>query len=75
MYSKEQLFQDNIEQLRKKAEGKEFLNLRETANILGFKDTRTVKKKFPFVDGYISIATLALEPAMPRDGICTDSGM
>lgn len=59
MYFKEQLFHDNVEQLRKKAEGKEFLNLRETANILGFKDTRTVKKKFPFVDGYISIATLA----------------
>lgn len=59
MYSEEQLFQDNINQLREKAQGKEFLNLRETANILGFRDTRTVKKKFPFVNGYISIATLA----------------
>ena len=59
MYLKEQLFQDNGEQLRKRAGGKEFLNLRETADALGFKDTRTVKKKFPFVDGYISIATLA----------------
>ena len=35
------------------------LNLRETANILGFKDTRTVKKMFPFVDGYITLPTLA----------------
>ena len=59
MYSEEQLFRDNINQLREKAQGKEFLNLRETANILGFRDTRTVKKKFPFVNGYISIATLA----------------
>ena len=42
-----------------KSGGKEILNLRETADILGFKDTRTVKKKFPFVDGYITLATLA----------------
>ena len=59
MYSEEQLFQDNIEQLRKRSDGKELLNMREAANVLGFKDTRTVKKKFPFVNGYISIATLA----------------
>lgn len=59
MYSKEQLFQDNVEQLRKRAGGKELLNLRETAEVLGFKDARTVKKMFPFVNRYISIATLA----------------
>ena len=59
MYSQEQLFQDNVEQLRKRSGGKELLNLRETAEVLGFKDARTVKKMFPFVGRYISIATLA----------------
>ena len=69
MCSQEQLFQDNLEQLRKKANGKEVLNLRETAEILGFKDIRTVKKKYPFVDGYISLATLArcLTPENPLE--------
>jgi len=55
----EKLYQDNLNRLSEKAGGKEVLNLRETATILGFRDTRTVKKLYPFVDGYISIATLA----------------
>lgn len=53
------LYQENLSRLQEKSGGKEILNLRETADILGFKDTRTVKKKFPFVDGYITLATLA----------------
>ena len=56
---KESLYQENLRRLMEKSGGKEMLNLRETADILGFKDTRTVKKKFPFVDGYITLATLA----------------
>ena len=59
MEALERLYRDNLEQLRSKAQGKEVLNLRETADILGFKDVRTVKRKYPFVDGYISVATLA----------------
>ena len=53
------IYRDNLNMLRERANGKELLNLRETANILGFKDTRTVKKMFPFVDGYITLVTLA----------------
>lgn len=53
------LYQDNLARLEEKANGKEILNLRETAIILGFKDTRTVKKLYPFENGYISLATLA----------------
>lgn len=56
---REVLYQENLKRLQEKADGKEILNFRETADILGFKDTRTVKKKFPFVDGYITLATLA----------------
>jgi len=59
MFSEDTLYQDNLRVLREKADGKEVLNLRETAEILGFKDTRTVKKRYPFVDGYITLATLA----------------
>ena len=53
------LYRDNLERFREKTNGKELLNLRETAALLGLKDPRTVKKMFPFVNGYITIATLA----------------
>ncbi len=53
------LYQDNLTQLRERAEGREVLNMRETAALLGFRDSRTVKRLFPFSHGYISIATLA----------------
>ena len=56
---KETLYRDNLNRLLEKAGGKEVLNLQETADILGFRGTRTVKKLYPFVDGYISLATLA----------------
>ena len=59
MYSSEIIYRDTLAFLREKSGGKEILNLRETADILGFKDVRTVKKKFPFVDGYITLVTLA----------------
>ena len=59
MKLKDRLYRDNLERLLEKSQGKEILNLRETAEILGFRDTRTVKKHYPFVDGYISMATLA----------------
>ena len=53
------LYQDNLTRLQEKSNGKEMLNLRETAVILGFKDVRTVKRLYPFENGYISLATLA----------------
>ena len=69
MYTPEQFYQDNLDELRKRSNGKEVVNLREVAQILGFKDARTVKKKYPFVGGYISLATLArcLTPENPMD--------
>ena len=53
------LYQDNLTRLQEKSNGKEVLNLRETAVMLGFKDARTVKRLYPFENGYISLATLA----------------
>ena len=69
MLLEERLYRDNLNTLREKANGKELLNLRETADILGFKDTRTVKKRFPFKDGYISLTNLArcMTPGTPKD--------
>lgn len=59
MEHEDRIYQDNLTRLQEKADGKELLNLRETAKILGFRDVRTVKKLYPFVNGYISLATLA----------------
>jgi len=69
MELKDKLYRDNLEQLLEKSQGKELLNLKETAEILGFRDTRTVKKRYPFADGYISITTLArcLTPEFPKN--------
>ena len=69
MLLEERLYQDNLDMLREKANGKELLNLRETADILGFKDTRTVKRRFPFKDGYISLTNLArcMTPGTPKE--------
>lgn len=69
MLLEERLYRDNLDMLREKANGKELLNLRETADILGFKDTRTVKRRFPFKDGYISLTNLArcMTPGTPKE--------
>ena len=55
----DKLYEDNLNRLMEKAKGREILNLRETADILGVRDTRTVKRRYPFSEGYISLATLA----------------
>ena len=55
----ETLYQDNLERICEKTHGKECLNMNEVAEILGCRDIRTVKKRFPFTDGYITVATLA----------------
>ena len=57
--SQDILYQDNLKRLWEKSNGKEILNMRETAQLLGIKDTRTVKRLYPFTNGYISLATLA----------------
>ena len=59
MEHEDRIYRDNLTRLQEKADRKELLNLRETAKILGFRDARTVKKLYPFVNGYISLATLA----------------
>ena len=59
MEHEDRIYRDNLIRLQEKSGGKELLNLRETAKILGFRDVRTVKKLYPFVNGYISLATLA----------------
>ena len=73
---REILYHDNLNRFREKTNGKELLNLRETADLLGLKDIRTVKKMFPFVNGYITISTLArcVTPGFDRAAVLLGAG-
>ena len=51
---------DTLEYLIKALDNKKMLKIKEVADFLGI-DYRTVKKRFSFKDGYISITTLARE--------------
>ena len=60
---------ENLKWLTERSNGKLLLNFRETAKLLDLKDSRAVKEKFPFVNGYISLATLArCMPLTKKDG-------
>lgn len=52
-------YRDNLEQILLFTGGKHLLNLQEVCKFTGIIDRRTVKKRYPFSDGYISAATLA----------------
>lgn len=52
-------YRDNLEQILKFTGGKHLLNLQEVCYFTGIADRRTIKKRYPFSDGYISAATLA----------------
>ena len=51
---------DTLEYLIEALDNKKMLKIKEVADFLGI-DYRTVKKRFSFKDGYISITTLARE--------------
>ena len=52
-------YRDNLEQILLFTGGKHLLRLVDVCKFTGIADTRTVKKRYPFTDGYISAATLA----------------
>lgn len=59
MPREKEAYRDNLERIIEAFPGKEVLLVSEVARWLG-KDPRTVKKLFPFKDGFgITIATLA----------------
>ena len=51
-------YRSNLEQILTFTSGKQMLSIRDVQRFTGM-EYRTVKKKFPFVDHYISAATLA----------------
>lgn len=52
-------YRDNLADLRAFFGDKSLLNKSDVKRYTGIVDDRTVKKRFPFTDGMISIATLA----------------
>ena len=52
-------YRENLEQILQFTGGKSLLNVAEVGRFTGLVDQRTIKRRYPFVDGRISAATLA----------------
>ena len=54
-----QYYRDNLEQILKFSEGRNLLGVSEVGRFTGLVDRRTITRRYPFVNGKISAATLA----------------
>ena len=54
-----QYYRDNLEQILKFSEGRNLLGVSEVGRFTGLVDQRAIKRRYPFIDGKISAATLA----------------
>lgn len=54
-----QYYRDNLEQILKFSEGRNLLGVSEVGKFTGLVDRRTITRRYPFVNGKISAATLA----------------
>lgn len=52
-------YYDNLEQILTFSHGRNLLNIKEVLAFTGLKDYRAVHRRFTFIDGHISAATLA----------------
>ena len=52
-------YRDNLEQILKFSEGRNPLGVSEVGRFTGLVDRRTITRRYPFVNGKISAATLA----------------
>lgn len=52
-------YRNNLEQVLAFSQGRQMLTLKEVKEFTGIRHYQTLHKRFPFVDGYISAATLA----------------
>lgn len=52
-------YRQNLEDILTFTGGRRMLSIQDVRQYTGFKDNRSVKRRFPFVNGYISAATLA----------------
>ena len=57
--SEHQFYRDNLEQILAFTGGRHLLTIKDVKAFTGLADPRTVRKRFPITDGYISAATLA----------------
>ena len=58
------------ETIRENSQNRRMLSVKEVMEYTGFADARSVKRRFPFVNGYISAATLAkCLSAVPAKGL------
>jgi len=59
MSRESEFYRDNLEQVLDFSKGRQMLNVKETMEFTGIKSYATMHKLFPFVNGYISVPTLA----------------
>lgn len=52
-------YYDNLEQVLAFSQGRNLLNIKEVLAFTGLKDYRAIHRRFTFVNGYISAASLA----------------
>lgn len=52
-------YRENLQDILEFSQGRRLLSLKEVKQYTGFKDDRSVKRRYPFKDGHISAATLA----------------
>ena len=52
-------YRENLEQILKFSEGRNLLGVSEVGRFTGLVDQRAIKRRYPFIDGKISAATLA----------------
>lgn len=52
-------FRINLEQVLDFSQGRQMLSIKDVKDFTGIRHYQTLHKRFPFIDGYISAATLA----------------
>lgn len=52
-------YRNNLEQVLSFSDGRQMLTINEVRHFTGIQHSQTLHKRFPFIDGYISAATLA----------------
>ena len=52
-------YRENLQDVLEFSNGRRLLSLKEVKQYTGLKDDRSVKRRYPFKDGFISAATLA----------------
>ena len=57
--SEPKAYRENLQDILEFSAGRRLLNIADVKRYTGLNDYRTIKKRYPFTDGYISAPTLA----------------